>query len=240
MLKINEAVETKVQVLDDSGDPDTGATVNYRVYDEADGQFTSGSMSHIAYGIYSVSWTPDTAGEWTFYAYCSDPKFHKTFTYFVEKGMEQLVEEIRNQVFTRRYPFETESDSVSSASETALTNPTTVTVTFPTNSTLLSAAVVAIIKANNQSANAHDVGVTLQKNIAGGGWTDIRDLTTSPPVTLPAVDGENDSLILVENVTGIDTGETVTFRWQVDSNDANEVHYTSTFVLIVQYDFSGA
>jgi len=88
VLKTDQAIETKIQVLDSSGDPATAATVSYTVYDEGDGAFASGSMSHIANGIYSAGWTPDASGEWTFYASCSNPKFHKCVTYFVGKGIE--------------------------------------------------------------------------------------------------------------------------------------------------------
>ena len=72
------AIESKVQVLDSSKDVVTTATVSYIVYDENDGVFASGNMVHFANGIYSVSWTPDADGEWTFYAYSSSPKFHET------------------------------------------------------------------------------------------------------------------------------------------------------------------
>ncbi|GAF77522.1 unnamed protein product, partial [marine sediment metagenome] len=86
--KVNEAIETKVQVINGNGDPDEGATVNYIVYDEADQSFDTGAMAHTANGIYTKTWTPDAIGEWTFYGYSADPKFHKSYTYSVGKGVE--------------------------------------------------------------------------------------------------------------------------------------------------------
>jgi hypothetical protein len=91
VLKVDETVETKIQVLDSEGDPATEATVNYVVYDEADGVFNSGTMVHVANGIYTASWTPDEAGEWTFLAYCGNPKLYTTLSYFVEKGVEEAI-----------------------------------------------------------------------------------------------------------------------------------------------------
>ena len=138
--------------------------------------------------------------------------------------------------FRRTYAFVTTSQSVSSAAETSFAAPAAVTVTFPTGATLLEAKVVASLKANNQSAAEHNIGVTLQKNIAGGGWVDIRSITVNPPLTLPEVDATADALTIVEALV-IATGQTVQFRWQVDSDNAGEVHYVQTFVLSVEYDF---
>ncbi len=146
------------------------------------------------------------------------------------------LEEGQLRSFRRTYAFASTSESVSNAAEVSLAAPATVTVTFPTGATLLEAKVVASIKANNQSAAEHNIGVTLQKNVAGGGWVDVRDFTANPPLTLPAVDASADALTLIEALA-ITTGQTVQFRWQVDSDNAGEVHYVQTFVLSVEYDF---
>jgi len=80
---VNVALETKIQVLDDDGDADTGAIVSYIVYDEADAPFQNGNMTHFANGIYTISFTPDAAGEWTCYTYSAAPKFKISFTYTI-------------------------------------------------------------------------------------------------------------------------------------------------------------
>lgn len=146
------------------------------------------------------------------------------------------VAEGKLRAFRRTYAFASTSESVANAAEVSLAAPAVVTVTFPAGATLLEAKVVAAIKANNQTAAEHNIGVTLQKNVAGGGWLDIRDFTANPPLTLPDVDATADGLTLVEALA-ITTGQTVQFRWQVDSDNAGEVHYTQTFVLSVEYDF---
>ena len=81
----NVAIESKVQVLDSDGDPAEAATVNYIVYDEGDVTgFATGAMAHVDNGIYSVSWTPDATGEWTFECYSASPKFRKSYVYHVQ------------------------------------------------------------------------------------------------------------------------------------------------------------
>ena len=146
------------------------------------------------------------------------------------------LEEGQLRAFRRTYAFVSTSESVSNAAEVSLAAPAVVTVTFPAGATLLEAKVVAAIKANNQTAAEHNIGLTLQKNVAGGGWVDVRDFTANPPLTLPEVDATADGLTLVEALV-IATGNTVQFRWQVDSDNAGEVHYVQTFVLSVEYDF---
>ena len=146
------------------------------------------------------------------------------------------VEEAHERAFLRRYPFVTTNESVSNAAEVDLAAPAVVTPTFPTGATRLNSYVVAILKANNQSAAEHNIGVTLQKNIAAGGWEDVRDFTASPPLTLPAVDATGDSVTFIEPVS-VATGQTVQFRFQVDSDNAGEVHYTQVFFFAVEYDF---
>jgi len=146
------------------------------------------------------------------------------------------VTEGKLRAFRRTYAFVSTNEQVANAAEVSLAAPATVTVTFPTGSTLLEAKVVASIKANNQTAAEHNIGVTLQKNIAGGGWVDIRDFTANPPLTLPEVDATGDALTLVEALA-ITTGQTAQFRWQVDSDNAGAVNYTQVFVLSVEYDF---
>lgn len=139
--------------------------------------------------------------------------------------------------FRRTYAFASTNEQVANAAEVSLAAPAVVTVTFPAGATLLEAKVAAVLKANNQTAAKHNIGITLQKNVAAGGWVDIRDFTANPPLTLPEVDATGDSITLVEVLTPLTTGQSVQFRFQVDSDNAGAVNYTQTFVLIVEYDF---
>lgn len=87
---INNPIETKVQVLDSAGDPANSATVNFKVFDNSDSQVDSGTMTFIADGIYTCTWTPTAAGEWTVETESTNPKFAKSFTYFVEEGTTKV------------------------------------------------------------------------------------------------------------------------------------------------------
>lgn len=141
------------------------------------------------------------------------------------------------RAFKRTYTYITVSATISSAAEQDLATSGEVAITFPTGATMLRAIVVASLKANNQSAAEHNIGVTLQNDINNAGWADLVDLTANMPLTLPEVDATADAITLVTEVDAFNTGDTVEFRYQVDSDNAGEVHYTCTFVVSVEYDF---
>jgi len=138
----------------------------------------------------------------------------------------------------RTYPYDTESQSVTSAAEVSLTSPGAETVNWPSGTTIYTAMVIATLKATNQDFAEHNIGVTLQRNYNAGGWVDVRDLTANPPLSLPTAYAVSDSVTITEDVTAVlvASGGTIDFRWQVDSDDASEVHYTSEFVLIVEFE----
>jgi hypothetical protein len=86
---IDQTINSIVQVVDSNGDKVTDAVVNYKVYRWNDDTevweaYDSGLMEHIGDGLYVAYWQPEMSGEHSFYAYCSNPKFHETYTYFIE------------------------------------------------------------------------------------------------------------------------------------------------------------
>ena len=89
---LGNAINSLVQVVDSNGDKVTDAVVNYKVYfydyddDEVWEVAASGLMTHIGDGIYKPSGLQHFHGEYTFYAYSSNPKFHESYTYFVEEA----------------------------------------------------------------------------------------------------------------------------------------------------------
>lgn len=72
-----------VQIIDSNGNPVTGATINYKVYYE--NLEDSGTMTHMADGIYGEGFTPNYSGVWCFEAYNESLGFRKTFTFYVEE-----------------------------------------------------------------------------------------------------------------------------------------------------------
>ena len=88
---VGNDINSLVQVVDSNGDKVTDAVVNYKVYfydyddDEVWEVAQSGLMTHIGDGLYQAEWTPEFTGEYTFYAYSTNPKFHESYTYFIEE-----------------------------------------------------------------------------------------------------------------------------------------------------------
>lgn len=127
-------------------------------------------------------------------------------------------------------------DSVSSAAEANLTEGVIDTVDYPTGATEVRVILLPILKAANQSGATHHIGLTVQYREDDGTWTDIIDLTTDPPMCLVVLDGAGDTFAQPLDVSAIvESGKKYEFRFQVDSDDAGEVHYTSSFVLILVY-----
>ena len=95
---VSNNINSLVQVVDSNGDKVTDAVVNYKVYfyDEEDTErwivASSGLMTHIGDGLYQAEWTPNTVGEYTFFAYCSNPKFNESYTYNIEGGRWQCMQ----------------------------------------------------------------------------------------------------------------------------------------------------
>jgi len=95
VLEINEAFTTCLLVTDENGNPASGKTISYRLFDETLTLKESGSMNELGvYGIYYKTWTPDADGYWIFEAYYSgsDFKFYDIKMYPVEKGEEHDLE----------------------------------------------------------------------------------------------------------------------------------------------------
>lgn len=146
------------------------------------------------------------------------------------------ISEGKLRAFRHTYIFAFTTESVSNAAEVSLAAPATISPAFPAGATLLRATVIGTLKANNQSDNAHNILVTLQYQVAAGGWNDIGVVSANEPLSLPDVTGTADALLQGGTLV-FTTGQAVEFRFQVDSDDANEVHYAQTFVLSVEYDF---
>ena len=147
------------------------------------------------------------------------------------------VAEGKLRAFKRTYGYDTTNETKSQDTEADLTTSGEVQINFPTGATKLRALVVASIKANNQTAAEHNIIVTLQNDIDNAGWADIVGPLANEALTLPEVDATADALTLVTEVDAFVTTDLVEFRFQVNSDNAAEVHYTCTFVLSVEYDF---
>lgn len=145
-------------------------------------------------------------------------------------------DQLPNWRFEDKLPTTPTVDAVANAAEVNLTAGT-ATPTFPSGATRQRATVCAFLHIANKSAATHKIGLTLQIQKAAGGYGDVVDLTANPPVSLANVDGATATFAIVCDVTAtVDTsGSAYTIRWQVDSDNAGAVNYTSNFVLIMLY-----
>lgn len=102
MFELNESIEVKVLLLGDSGDPVAG-TINYTVYDETDASFATGTMTAVSgeTGLYTMSFTPDTAGEWTVVLDSTSPNRSASKIFYVGKGVEQTIDNNVDTLLTR-------------------------------------------------------------------------------------------------------------------------------------------
>jgi len=127
-------------------------------------------------------------------------------------------------------------ENVASAVATALTAGS-ITPTYPTGSVERRAILLPMIKASNQASNTHHIGLKIQYRTGGAGpYSDLKDYTANPPLTLATVDGATDSWAQPIDVTAIvSTGVQVEFRFEVDSDNAGSVNYTTSFLLALVY-----
>lgn len=89
MLKVGEAKEVKVMLLDNDGNP-TAGTITYIVYDENDTSFATGTMTAtVTIGLYTMTFTPDVAGAWSVLVKCLSPNRTAVKVFDVGVGVEQ-------------------------------------------------------------------------------------------------------------------------------------------------------
>lgn len=186
MLKINEAVEVKVLLLDDDGAPVAG-TVSYVVYDEADTSFATGNMTAVGVtGFYTMSFTPDAVGEWSVKLTCGTPARSLLKYFLVGKGIEA-------EIKTETALIKTETDKIS-ANITALE-------THDTDIKALLATVQADLDAPNQykadvSALALEATLGSARTEIQDGRDELSDVTTQVDWIDDRLVGTMDSLLL--------------------------------------------
>lgn len=145
-------------------------------------------------------------------------------------------DQLPNWLFdSKKYATTVTVDAEASAAEQDLTAGSAV-VTIPTGATIQGVTLAAFLHVANKSAATHKIGLTLQIQKAAEGYGDVVDLTANPPVSLVNVDGAMATFAIACDVSGtVDGAATYTFKWQVDSDNAGAVNYTSNFVLAITY-----
>lgn len=96
MVLAQESFITFLKLIDENGNPATGKSVTYTIYDESQSSWDTGTMDEITgTAIYYKAWTPDADGYWIFHASYSgsDFKFYDLKGYQVGKGVEDEIYE---------------------------------------------------------------------------------------------------------------------------------------------------
>lgn len=146
------------------------------------------------------------------------------------------------QVLSQNVEHETEwattpvVQNVASALATNLTAGS-ITPTFPTGATLVRAILIASIHVANQAANTHHISLIVQGQVAGGGYAVLLNLSAVTTLGLVNLDGAGDSWCGAIDVTATvaTSGLAYDFRFQVDSDNAGSVNYTTGFTLVLVY-----
>jgi len=127
-------------------------------------------------------------------------------------------------------------ENVASAALTSLTAGSIIPA-YPGGATEVRVILLPIIKASSQAANTHHIGLKIQYRTGGvGAYTDLKDYTANPPLSLVPSDGAVDSWAQPIDVSAIvSSGVQVEFRFQVDSDNAGSINYTTSFVLLLVY-----
>ncbi len=131
-------------------------------------------------------------------------------------------------------------DQVASVDAASLTAGS-IAVTYPTGATRVRAILVASIHAVNQTATTHHINLIVQGQKDAEGYGNLLDLSAQDTLGLVNLDGAADGWCGTIDITDlVDTsGSTYTFKFLVDSDDANIVDYTSGFTLVLVYTICG-
>ncbi len=125
---------------------------------------------------------------------------------------------------------------IANAAAVALTEGS-ITPTFPTGSTRVRAILIASIHALNHEAETHHIKFKVQGQKDVAGYGDLLDLTAADVLGLVNLDGATDGWCGAVDVTALvdASGSVYDFRFEVDSDNANDVDYTTCFTLVLVY-----
>ncbi len=128
-------------------------------------------------------------------------------------------------------------DNVTSLALTPLTTHTISAADFvyPTGATERRVILLAMISAQAQANFTHHIGIVVRRSINDVAWADLLNLTANPPLGL-STEASMGNLALPIDITAlVASGDKLEFRFQVDSDDAGSVNYTTSFIVVLVY-----
>ena len=148
-----------------------------------------------------------------------------------------IITDLENKELETEWSTDPVVENVASTSETALTIHTILGTAFvyPTGATEKRVILLPLIKAGAQASATHHIGIKIRYEVNDGGWADLKDFTSNPPLVL-ASDGSGDVWGFPIDITAlVSSGDKLEFRFAVDSDNAGSVNYTTSFLVALVY-----
>lgn len=147
------------------------------------------------------------------------------------------VDEEKNKEHETEWNTNPVVDNVASVALTTLTVHTIPATNFvyPIGATERRVILLAMISGQAQANQTHHIGVKVQREINDGGWGDLLDLTTNPPLGLSTEASMGNLTLPIDISALVDSGDKLEFRFQVDSDNAGSVNYTTSFLVVLVY-----
>lgn len=106
---------------------------------------------------------------------------------------------------------------------------------YPVGATERRVILLGMISAQAQANQTHHIGVKVQMEVNDGGWATLLDLTGNPPLGL-STEASMGNLTLPYDITAlVASGDKLEFVFQVDSDNAGSVNYTTSFIVLLVY-----
>jgi len=145
--------------------------------------------------------------------------------------------DFRKQEFEIEWGTNAQVDSISSDVLESLSShliPSNQFV-FPEGSVKRRVILLPMIIASAQVAAVHHIGIKVQINVNDAGWIDLVDMEATPPIGL-SDDGDTSSWQMPVDITEyVDSGDKVMLRFQVHSDNAATVNYSTSFIVVLIY-----
>ncbi len=144
-----------------------------------------------------------------------------------EKDKEHETEWITNPVV----------DNVTSLALTLLTihSISAADFVYPAGATERRVFLLGMISAQAQANFTHHIGVKVQMEVNDGGWVSLLNLIGNPPLGLSTEASMGNLTLPYDISTLVASGDKLEFVFQVDSDNAGSVNYTTSFIVVLVY-----
>jgi len=135
------------------------------------------------------------------------------------------------------FPSEVSFDTIA-ATGVQHTTEKTIALEIPSRSSLLKASLLALITAENHTANTQEIDITVQGRKGSGSWNSYA--SGDAIIGLPNVLGATSGIPLHSNIDALVTKIPATygFRLELEQSASNAVNYSVFFIIILAFGSS--